>query len=297
MSFNRCPFCESGNPADAKYCTECGVALRLAACPHCGAVSPVTASVCYQCRGPLSARTTDELDLDALKLDPLGPDALDLVSPTAEVATPLPRRPSRAFAGTAILAAIAVLGYYGYHQRPLVNAPQPPAASSEAKDRGASARAGVIRRDAAADDTKSAKADKAAGITSLATSPSGARISTPARAEASEPRAGRQPVESQEAQSNAARVAGAQAMIPGPGERAPPPEECTEAVAAVGLCTRKPVQKKEAGTTAAVAAAIRRPQETRAGKADGQQVPRAKACTAAVAALGLCTPESTRRVQ
>ena len=80
--------------------------------------------------------------------------------------------------GTAVLAAIAVLGYYGYRQRSLVDAPQPPAASSEASDRGGSAGAGVIRRDAAAGDTTPAKADDSAEPASPATSPPEPRLST-----------------------------------------------------------------------------------------------------------------------
>ena len=397
MSSTQCPFCEHGNPADAKYCSECGGALHLAPCPHCGAVSLVTATVCYQCRRPLQGRKTgdavdpdaldpdalhpDALNLDPPKLDAVDPDALDpdaltfgppdlgalnpvaldpdapnldppnpdalnpdavsatgldTVSPAAEASGPLSgrnlddfvpisavaevfgpssrrntdtldpawpvaevfrpssrrntgaldsaspavgvfrlrsglktqalnpnapnpvspaaevpmrsrRRPARAFVGMVILAAITVLGYYGYHQRPLADALQLPPVSSEATDRGASARAGVIRLNAAADDTKSARAGRAAGITSPATSPSGTRIPAPARAEANGPRAGRQPVESQKAQLNAA--------------------------------------------------AVTRPQEARAGKADGQKVPRGGACTAAVVALGLCTPEFTQRTE
>lgn len=282
MSLTRCPYCEHGNPADSKFCSACGGALHLVPCPRCGAVNQVTATACYQCRSQLPGRRTD---------------ALDPPSPAAEVSRPLPRRPSRVIVGTAVLAAIAVLGYYTYRQRSLVDAPQPPAASSKANGRGSTAGAGAIGRDAAAGDTKSAKADKSAGLTSAATSPSGSPLADPTRAAANQPRAGRQPVESQEAKAAAAAITRAQAVNAGrAGERGRSrPEACTEAVAALGLCTPKPVQKKEAETAAAVKAPIARPQTTGAGKAGGQELPRPEACTEAVAALGLCTLKPTQR--
>ena len=282
MSLTRCPFCEHGNPADSKFCSECGGALHLVPCPHCGAVSEVTATVCYQCSGPLPGRTTDTLVAS---------------SPAAEVSGSLPRRPSRAIVGTAVLAAIAVLGYYSYRQRLPAEVPQPPAASGEASARGAAAGAGGVGRDAAADDTTPATADDSAVLTSPATSPSGTPLAAPARAAASQRRADQQPVESQEAKAAAVPIARSQAIDASrEGERGPlRPEACTEAVAALGLCALKPVQKKEEETAAAVEAAIKRPQTTDAGKASGQEPPLPQTCTEAVAALGLCTPKTTQR--
>jgi hypothetical protein len=186
--------------------------------------------------------------------------------------------------GAAVLAVIAVLGYYIYRQLSPADAPQPPAASS----RGAPAAAGFIGRDAAADDTKSADADRGAGLESPAIEPSGTQLPAPARAAAIQPRAGRQPAESREAKGTVAAVGRPQAINAGKaGERAPPrPEACTEAVAALGLCATKPVQKKDAD---------KRPPTTVAGKASGQEQPRPQTCTEAVTALGLCTPGSTQR--
>ena len=92
-------------------------------------------------------------------------------------------------------------------------------------------------------------------------------------AAANEPRAGRQPVKSQEAKASE------------------PEPACTEAVASLGLCAAKPVQKKEPETAAAVEAVIKRPQTTGTGNAGAQEPP----CTEAVAALGLCTPKPTQR--
>jgi len=81
-------------------------------------------------------------------------------------------RRSRAIVGTAVLAAVAVLGYYTYRQSSFADAPQPRAASSDASGRGAPA--GPAFLDGAAGDsaTKSVAADDGAGVTGPAISPS-----------------------------------------------------------------------------------------------------------------------------
>jgi len=276
MALIRCPYCEQGNPAEARFCNACGGALHLpphlASCPRCGTVNPVAATVCCWCRAQLPGRKS----------------ALVPVRPAAEVSTSLPRRRSRVIAETAVLAALVVVGsalvvggYYTYRQRSLAEAPQPPAASSEASGRGAPAGAGFIGRDALADEPRSAGADNSAGLTSLATSPPGTPLALPVRAAANQPRADRQPVKSQEAK----------ASEPGPLR----PEACTEAAAALGLCATKSVQKKEPETAAAVEAAIKRPQTTGAGDAGGQEPPHPQTCTEGLAALGLCAPKPTQR--
>jgi len=280
----RCRYCEHGNPADSKFCSACGGALQLsrhlASCLRCGTVNPVKATVCCWCNDELPGRRTD---------------APAPSSPAAEVSRPLLRWPSRVIAGTAVLAAIVVLGYHSYRQRSLAEAPQPPDSSSEASGRGAPAGAGVIGRNAAAGNTKSAKDDKGAGLISPAAPPSGIPLAPPARAVADQPRAGRQSVESREARATAAAIARPQATSAGrAGGQGPPPQACSEAVAALALCAASPVQKKEAETAAAVEEAIKRPQTTDAGKAGGQEPPVLRPCTEAIAALGLCTPRPTQ---
>src|SRR6266852_2569081 len=101
MSLIRCSNCAHDNPADSKFCGACGGALHLpaylASCPRCGTVNPVKATVCCWCQGPLAGRRPS-------------------------------RRPSPVVVGTAVLAAVAALGYYTYPQLSLVLARQPPAA-------------------------------------------------------------------------------------------------------------------------------------------------------------------------
>jgi hypothetical protein len=279
MSINSCPFCEHGNPEEAKFCSACGGALHLVPCPRCGAVSDVKATTCYQCHGPLQGR---------------GTDALDPASPAAEVSRPLPRRQSRVIVGTAVVAAIAVLAYYGYRQRSLVDAPEPQAASSEGGGRGAPVGAGVIRRERVVGETTSPNADNSNRPASLATSP--APFADPTRETEIPPRAVRRPVESRNATAAAAPIVRSPATDAGKARRLEPPRPvaCTESVAALGLCPPGSVQKKEAETAVATKA-IARPQANAAGKSGGQGPPRQEACTDAVAALGLCTPGPTQR--
>ena len=188
---------------------------HLAPCPHCGAVGPVKATVCYWCRGELPGRRL--------------------------------RRPSRGIVATAVLAAIAVLGYYIYRQDSLIDAPLAPAASSEASGREAPAGAGFIGRDAAAGDTESAGAD--------------ARLATPPPPPSGTPA---KPAAITRPQAIGAGNAGVQ-------REQSRPEACTEAAAALGLCTTKPVLNKEASDAR-------------------KELPRLQTCTEAAAALGLCTP-------
>src|SRR5437660_586299 len=77
--------------------------------------------------------------------------------------------------------------------------------------------------------------------------PAGSPPADPVRAAANQPRTGRQPAKSQEAN------AGESALFR--------PEACTQAAAALGLCAAKSIQKKKPETPA-VEAAIKRPTTT-----------------------------------
>ena len=46
-----CSFCQHANPADAKYCNECGGALRLKPCVRCDAINAQDATQCHHCGG------------------------------------------------------------------------------------------------------------------------------------------------------------------------------------------------------------------------------------------------------
>ena len=47
----RCPFCQTINPSQAKFCQECG--QRLTACAVCGTANPAQAKFCIECGTPL----------------------------------------------------------------------------------------------------------------------------------------------------------------------------------------------------------------------------------------------------
>lgn len=247
MVLSTCRFCEHGNPVNAKFCGECGGNLHLLPCPRCGAVSDIKASTCYQCGIPLPG---------------LGTDSVAPSSPTAEIARPVHHRHSRVIVGAVVFAVFAVLGYYLYHQRAIVDASPPSAATNEPRGRSDPASAGIIRRDAAAVDTTPAKADNS----------------------------GRQPVESRKAKAVATPVARASANKGDSASEQRPSEPCTDVVATLGLCAAKPIQNKEAEKAAATKAAIARPQAIDAGKLGKTEPPRQGACAEAAMALGLCAP-------
>ena len=270
MSLNSCPFCEQVNPADAKFCNACGGALHLLPCPRCGAVSDVTATTCYQCNGPLGARGTD---------DPVA------APPAPEVLKPIPRRPQWK-AGVAVLAAIAVLGYYGYRQSSPVDVPQPAAASSEAASSGSPTGTAAVGGDAASGDAAAAKSDDGAQAASPAAPPPEAPLAD---------QADRQPEESRRPNAAAGLIARPKAADAGKaGRQAPPRQEvCTDAVAALGLCTMTPEERNLAEAVAALKAAAS-PEASEPGGAGGQEPQRQGECTEAVAALGLCAPASNQ---
>jgi hypothetical protein len=53
MSLFHCRFCEHDNPADARFCNECGSPLYLKPCPQCEAVNDNAALQCFQCGAAL----------------------------------------------------------------------------------------------------------------------------------------------------------------------------------------------------------------------------------------------------
>ena len=270
---NTCPFCEHSNPAESKFCSECGGCLYLLPCPNCGALIDVTTSICYQCQSQMpeqqsgtrnaSLLIAEITDRDTRHFPPpiaegsrLG--ALYPSLPVADVAKPVPRRGVPMVAGTAFLAVMALLGYHNYRQRSPVDAPQPAAANSS---RGVIAGAAAVRRDEPAADTTSAKA----GAPALS-------------AVASEQRAGNPAVQSQAVNDHAVRNAGESSG-------------CTEAVAALGLCATNPVPNKNTEADAdSIVAAIARAQAPGAGEARRAEPPRQDTCTEVVTALGLCAP-------
>jgi hypothetical protein len=53
-----CLFCARSNPADARFCNECGTPLDLKPCRQCDAVNPRVADRCYRCEAALPVEAT-----------------------------------------------------------------------------------------------------------------------------------------------------------------------------------------------------------------------------------------------
>lgn len=74
----QCPFCAHTNPADAKFCNECGAPLHLRPCNRCEAVNNQVDENCYKCGMALSMPCT------AHEAAPVWP-ALDTVAASASL--------------------------------------------------------------------------------------------------------------------------------------------------------------------------------------------------------------------
>src|SRR5690348_10549459 len=61
----RCPNCQTLNPANAKFCMECG--NRLLVCPNCGTVNLPNAKFCIECGTALQKRGESTSPLPAIQ--------------------------------------------------------------------------------------------------------------------------------------------------------------------------------------------------------------------------------------
>jgi len=218
-----------------------------------------------------------------------GTDAPDPASAGAETPRPLSRPPMRLTAGrwaagAAALAVLAILGHQVYKMfssfdLPFEKVPLSTAVSGGATDRREPGASGIIGRDAAAGDASVEKIDQGVAPIAAPESPSKA-VPGDAALTPAEPRPASR------------RAAAARA----PSERElPRAEPCTEAIAAVGLCSLELGPAAQAGTAAAAGRVIALPQERVDRKAAERAQPPAVPCTEAVAALGLCTAEFIQR--
>lgn len=265
MALIKCEYCEHGNPPDSKYCNACGATLTLAPCPHCGAVIEVTATTCYQCGGGMQ---------ESSKAQGTG-----------------------AAAGGGLESIIDALAPEAHRER-----------SRAERD---------LKNDLRIDKLESAfvrkKVNEKSKLLVLKDLPKLTKVTSFKATQRSRAIVGTVVVAivafigyyayrhyslvslppSSEANTEAKGRSGPvrPASTPGPAATPTVPvtaaptsavSPCTERVAALGLCTPKPVPKNETEAAAAVPAAVARPQTSNGGEP----------CTAAVAALGLCPPKS-----
>lgn len=233
-----CPYCEHRSPPGSKFCNECGAALHLQPCPHCGALNDITLTrQCGRCQQPLAPPEAEPEPPEAAT----GSDAPPLETLAGPWLTPEPgpRRelvfapealpwvaPSRRWPWLLglglILPALAGLGGYRLAQRQQAELiASPPAAGSSVP----SAAPPTLPAPVAA---ASPRVDPAAALAPPAA------LAAPAPAAASALPA-RPPVLAAPARPAVPREAPSGAAVP--PRPAAPPGPCTEAVAALGLCS------------------------------------------------------------
>lgn len=213
-------------------------------CNACGAT--LTLAPCPHC-GAVNQITATTCYQCRGSLQESSKDALVPALLAAADVQPSLRHPSLAFVGTAAVALVTFIGYYAYHHYSLVKPPPSPAANTEAKDRSGPVQPASTPSPAAAPALRVTATPSSAGPAPAAAVAPAARPETTKASELVSPRSG----------------------------------ACTEKIAALGLCSPKPVRKKKA-EAAAVPAAVAPPRTSNGGEP----------CTEAVAALGLCTPKS-----
>jgi Double zinc ribbon len=252
-SLTLCQYCEHANAADAKFCTGCGAPLHLIPCPQCGAVNQKTSKTCYQCHGQL--RESTEILLASAPAtaseEAAGNAESTAMSSPYIVQPPTPQR-QPIYVVTIIFLAFAAAAYFAYQQRGVV-ATKEPAVNA----------AGAINKPAVAPAPAAASAPTQAPVAaekSIA-APQAASTVAPLQAKVDVPRdtvgqadlqaagvrksGGRRRAQA-EAAANLpeapAAVSVAPSSVSGSEKTAPRTRPCTEAIAALGLCTSGPTK-------------------------------------------------------
>jgi len=242
MSQRLCPYCDHPNLADAKFCSACGAAMHLAPCPHCGAVNNISSAACYRCHGELPGiGTVEDAPATTAIVAAESPEGIAVTAtPAAAVGN---SRPSLAVVGI-ILIAFAAASYYAYRQRSEIGG-RDPAVPAPAESQPVT---GVISRPDAplpAASTTTAPVSAAPAATRPEAAPvRDAPVTAPVPAAAGEPVAEPRP----RRRGGVAVVTPAEpATAAAPADRrsiplppAAPIANCTEAIAALGLCKLEP---------------------------------------------------------
>ena len=261
-SLTLCQYCEHANPADAKFCAGCGAPLHLIPCPHCGAVNQKTSKTCYQCHGELRESTEILLaNAPANASEEAANDAESAALPSPYTPQPPPRQRQPVFVVVIIFLAFTAAAYFAYQQRGTVDGKANPAdvgtVPGKTPDASpANASAGEINKVLPASQPPAmapapTPADAAKTLSSEQTAPSAAlnnrkvddtrEAPTPAnRASAGRSRSG---TNRRDAQAEPA--VSTEIFTPASGrieKKSPPIRPCTEAIAALGLCSAAPTK-------------------------------------------------------
>lgn len=263
----QCPYCNFVSPASCKFCSACGAALHLVPCPHCGVVNDIDAmTACYRCHGEL--RESGAAAPPALA----APDERD--APTPELtesasAQPLDRQRLHWAIVVIVFLAVAAASYYAYQQRTAIDVRGPPPALFKGRVNPADAGAHL---------------NSGSGVI------------------------GRVPAE---AVPDPATAVPAPALPAGAQKAMPPVTAFTPQVAVKAAKSNTEARPRHRGTNANKSGFVRNAAGSPAtapvvvakgaridtNKGIEKQSPNIRPCTAAVAALGLCTAESTQRSQ
>ncbi len=135
---SQCPYCDHVSPPGSKFCGECGAALHLQPCPHCGAVNDITvAKACYRCHGDLPGNSVPVPSLEPEpESAPVTPALSAPINATySEVAAePSSRQRPHVWVVGIVLIAFAAASYYAYRQRTaLVPGMSPPSETVQAE--------------------------------------------------------------------------------------------------------------------------------------------------------------------
>ena len=214
--------------------------------------------------------------------------AVRAVPPGARTVSP--RRRPGAIVGAGILAVLAALGYFALRQQPAADATQAPAANVETKGRVGPTGSGAIV--VLEETARPAPVAPTPVPISTLPPPSTRPVPTaPERSVAATGETGASAGDAKRARSGTNEMS----RVEGTGPMALPPS----AAVTRGIIENKPsarrVTERAPEAAAAEAVLVPRPQPASAGERIEPAAPRLGPCTEALAALGLCMPESIQR--
>ena len=267
----QCPYCDHVSLPGSKFCGECGAALHLLPCPQCGAVNDITVNTaCYRCHGEL--RKGASAALSTLPVPTPAVPETKSVSPKPDaiielIAEPPARSRPHALVVGVVLVAFAAATYFAYRQRSMLEVREP------------------VRVEAPPPARAASNADKIFDGKTDTNAFSGTIVKTPAE----RPPAERPPA----ATPSVATAAPAQKNNSAKGAAAVPVELiATKPGVETGRESAAP-SKTPPATTRSISARAGPQGETASGLE--KRAPAIGPCTEAVAALGLCTPDPSKR--
>ena len=272
MTTNQCPFCSHENVADEKFCSACGSVLNLVPCPKCEAVNKKTAATCYRCHTEFEPAPADALPAPR---ETTQDAVLARAEPPVAESAKSKRQPP--FVVGIVLIAFAVASYFSYRQltvTPTSGTADTGATSSEAPATAPAAKAAISGVSKKPDASPSLRAPALAGenprtpeaslsvameLPPVAAAPAPTAVASAPVATTLPPSAPAPAPAAAAPAPAAAAPAPEQSTSPKPdprrsrysvaggvdGGRTKPPAQCTEAIAALGLCTLQSNQTRQ----------------------------------------------------